>query len=42
MGKALIPVVTVYQEVYILRIPRKTVDADTLLPGEAGTLFELI
>lgn len=33
---------TVYQKVYILRIPRKTVDADILLPGDAGTLFELV
>lgn len=41
MRKALIPVVTAYQKVYIVRISRKTVDGDTLLPGDAGPLLEL-
>ena len=40
--KALIPLVTVYQKIHVLRIPRKRVDAGTLLPGDAGALFELV
>lgn len=34
--------VTGYQKVNILRLPRKAVGADALLPGDAATLFELI